>query len=73
MLPYSQNHHLIADLARERYNELRREADAWRLAREARQGAQAPCAPAGSGLRNALMTLRLRLMGAPRAQLSACP
>lgn len=73
MLPYSQNHHLVADLAHERYKDLRREADAWRLANELRQGAQAPCAPAGFGLRKALMSLRLNLVGAPRTQIGVCP
>lgn len=73
MLPYSQNPHLIADLGNERYKDLRREADAWRLSREAQNGAQAPCASASSRLKAALMTLRLRLTGAQPAQLAACP
>lgn len=71
MLPYGNNHHLIADLARERYNDRRREADAWRLAREAQRSQEAPCVQ-GSRLQRALMMLRLQLAGTPRSQIAVC-
>lgn len=73
MLPYSQNPHLINDLAQERYKDLRREADAWRLSRIAQDRLEASCVPADSALKRALMTLRLRLAGTPRRQIVVCP
>lgn len=72
MHPLSNNPHLIEDLARERYNDLRREADAWRLAREVQEGAAAPCAPADSPLARTWLAIRVRFSGAPRAQLAGC-
>lgn len=73
MVPYHNNPHLIADLAQEHYRELRREADAWRLARAAQKGTERPCVQADTGLKSALMKLHLWLAGTPRAQIATCP
>lgn len=72
MLPFSNNPHLVSDLAQERYNDRRREADAWRLAREARRSTERSCVPSGSRLLSVLATLRLRLAGTPRSQIVFC-
>ena len=73
MLPFSNNPHLIAGLARERYNDLRREADAWRLGHERQGAAETECVPSASRLQSALITLRLRLSRTPRAEIVPCP
>jgi hypothetical protein len=73
MLPFSNNPHLIADLSHERYNDLRREADAWRLGSEALRHREEDCVPAESRLQRALATLRLRLSGTPRSEVVFCP
>jgi len=73
MPPFSNNPHLIGDLAREHYSDLRREADAWRLARQAQSATEVPCVSTNSRLERALITLRLRLSGTPRAQVVLCP
>ena len=66
------NPHIIGDLAREHYNDLRREADAWRLARVAQEAKEVPCISAESRLARAFIMLRLRLVGTPRAQVVMC-
>lgn len=72
MFQFNQNPHILGDLARERQKELRREADAWRLAREATKGRRAPCVPEKPALMRLLMMLRLRLTGTPRTEFAAC-
>lgn len=72
MLPFGNNPHLIADLAHERYNDRRREADAWRLGNEALKAREMPCVPAESRLQRLQVLLRLRLPGTPRSQVVFC-
>ena len=73
MQPYSNNSHLIADLAREHYNDLRREADARRLQYVALSAAEARCVSTSSRLAWAVAMLRLRLAGTPRTEIVYCP
>lgn len=68
MHPLNNNPHLIDKFARERYNDRRREADAWRLARAAR----AACASAGSRLERVISALRSQFRNASQQQVAGC-
>lgn len=72
MHPLNNNPHLIDKFAYERYNDRRREADAWRLAKIARAGVQAACASTGSRLERAINALRRQLMNVPQQQVPGC-
>lgn len=72
MHPLNNNPHLIDRFAHERYNDRRREADAWRLARQAQSGAEGHSASANSLRERALLTLRCRFSGAQRQQIAGC-
>lgn len=72
MHPLNNNPHLIDKFAHDRYNDRRREADAWRLAKMARAGVQAACASAGSRLERAKNALRRQLMNMPPQQAPGC-
>lgn len=72
MLPYSNHPQLIADVSHQRYDDRRREADAWRLAREVQSGAETRSASQGSLLERALLALRCRFSGAQRQQVARC-
>ncbi|MFW6097112.1 MAG: hypothetical protein ACOC9Z_03505 [Chloroflexota bacterium] len=72
MYPLNNNPHLIEKFAHDRYNDRRREADAWRLAKIARAGVQEACASAGSRLERVKNALRRQLMNAPQQQAQGC-
>lgn len=71
MHPLNNNSHFIDRLARERYNDRRREADAWRLAKAVRAAAEAACDSAESRLERAISALRRQFTNAPQ-QVTGC-